>query len=78
MRGSGMIQAYWFFLVYVSPVLLVIFCAYLSWRAYTESRRSGGGEGSGVEVERPRAEAGEARSEREPWATDPEAWKEEG
>lgn len=62
-------RAYWFFVVYVSPILLVTVCAFLAWRAFQDSSRTDAEEGS--------PSLGESGSAAEPeaWSTDPDAWK---
>lgn len=74
--------AYWYFVVYVSPVLLVVVCAYLAWEAFKESRMgdadgSAGGEGGEPPPGQPpsiEAPPGEPLDGEE-WRTDPDAWK---
>jgi len=65
-------HAYWFFVVYVSPVLLVLLCGYLGWRAFLDSRAERSDEMNGAAAPR---EPGDSAKEREPWTTDPDAWK---
>lgn len=60
--------AYWFFFVYVSPVLLVMACAFLAWRAYNDNATLG------TEEDAPGGEDGPT-PDREEWSADPDAWK---
>jgi len=70
-----MSQAYWFFVVYVSPVLLVAVCGYLVWRAVQDTRK---GRKDGPDGKPAGRGPGTNPPEREPWEADPDAWKGDG
>jgi hypothetical protein len=65
------LQAYWFVVAYVSPVLLVMVGALLSWMAFRDSRDAHSESEGGRGVEDPNQQA----PGRPKWSVDPDAWK---